>query len=186
MIRSTIAAFLVAFLLSGPALAAPPPPPWAAGIALTRADVPRTTAIVARLTDFVSPRQLNGDTVPSGLTVKHLKQAGFLGLYTQTLQRPNDDIPYGYPWAYIALANASAAHMVYRDWVTATKRPFNYPKGKSNVASECRVYQSVLSTHIIGLLCRIGQFVIFGHYIDRKSVEGMMRHVVARALHARP
>jgi hypothetical protein len=183
VIRSTLAAVIIALSLSAPALAAPP---WAAGIALKASDVPPTTTIVARLTDFVTPRQLSGDTVPSGLSVKRLKQAGFRGMYTQTLQRPNDDIPYGYPWTYIALTNAAAAHTIYLKWVQATKKPFNYPKGTSTVAPECRVYQSVLSTHIIGLLCRTGQFVIFGHYIDRQSVENMMRHVVARTRHVRP
>lgn len=160
--------------------------PSAKAIALTRADLPAHASFIKTMSGYVPPRKLNGDTVPSGLALRVLRAAGFRGLYTQALFRPHDDNPYGYPWAYVALPTGRAAHRVYRNWVAGTVRPFNTPIGASRAANECALYRSVISTHLIGLLCRVGPYVVFGHYVSRAGVEGLMRRVVRRARHVRP
>jgi hypothetical protein len=70
--------------------------------------------------------------------------------------------------------------------VAATKKPFNIPLGASGVADECRLYRSILSSHIIGLLCRTGAFVVFGHFTSRARVEKLMGRVVLHAARVRP
>jgi hypothetical protein len=162
------------------------PLPSAQAIALTKADLPAAASFNVHLAGFVTARQLNGDTVPFGLSVKRLRSAGFRGLYNQNLTKANDDQPYGYPWTYVALGSAPAAHGVYSQWVASLKKPFNLPMGVSHAASECRVYQSVLSTHLIGLLCRTGPYVVFGHYDSKQSVEQLMGRVIQHAAHVRP
>src|SRR5579871_6508782 len=148
----TLAATMLASVLA-------PAPPIAAQVALTRADLPSGVSFLKTFTSYVTPKGLNGDTVPAGLSVKQLRNAGFRGMYTQSLMRKSDNNPYGYPWAYIALPTATSAHRVYAEWVAGIKYPFNIPMGASRTANECRVYQSVISSTIIGLLCRVGAFV---------------------------
>jgi hypothetical protein len=178
MIQFFSVLFVAAVLVTSPHA---PPLPTAQAIALTKADLPASTSFVPRLTQFVSTRQLNTDTVPSGLSVKRLRLAGFRGMYSQTLIQAHDDQPWGYPWTYVALANARGAHAVYSEWVAGTKKPFNTLLGVSHAASECRLYRSVLSTHLIGLLCRTGSYVVFGHFSSRGSVEQLMGRVVQHA-----
>src|SRR5579864_2221106 len=101
-----------ALLLMAVVLATSPqvrPLPSAQAIALTRADLPASASFNVHLSRFVAARQLTGDTVPFGLSVKGLRSAGFRGLYNQNLTRTHDDQPYGYPWTYVALASATAA-----------------------------------------------------------------------------
>jgi hypothetical protein len=162
------------------------PLPTAQAIALTPADLPVTASFNLHLSQFVGQRQLNGNTVPAGLSVKRLRSAGFRGMYSQNVMKAKDDQPYGYPWTYIALSGAAAAHAVYGQWAAGLVKPFNNPLGASHAASECRLYRSVLSTHLIGLLCRTGPFVVFGHFDSLQSVEHLMGLVVKRAAQIHP
>src|SRR5579884_1433721 len=105
--------------------------PSTKAIALTSNDLPANTSFAPHYSSYTSPRQLNGDTVPAGVSVKQLRSAGFKGMYSQNLMRKNDDNSFGYPWVYVALPSAAAAHRVYTDWVAGTKKPFNSPLGAS-------------------------------------------------------
>ncbi len=154
--------------------------PKAVAIALKRTELPPQVLLAGQFTKYYSPRQLNGDVVPFGLTVRQLRAAGIKGLYTQGLVRPYDTNLYS--WQYLALASPDAAHRTYQHWARAFKYPFTAAAGKAAVGNEGRYYRIVAMSHDhMGLLVRSGSYVILGHYNDRGTLTRLMKLVVHRS-----
>jgi hypothetical protein len=172
-------------LVAVPAQAAVPP---VEAVALTSRELPAHLMILTRASHYWGPTQMNGDTVPFGLTVKELRSLGFRGLYAQTLGKKNDyNNPYGYSWQYMSFGTPAAAHTVFLRWGKVFKYPFTQKASGPGVCAENRYYKVIgVSPAQIGLLCRTGSFVMLGHYLDTSTVVSLMRHVSDRAKHTRP
>ena len=178
--RRILLCLMLVGLLGAPAEAGAVARPPVVKIALGKSDMPRDAIYFVQMSGYYPPRQLTGDTVPTGLTVRELKAAGFRGLYVETFVRPKDSDFY--VWQYIALGSPRAAHQIFLDWARSFQYPFVQVARGPAMGDEWRYYHVVsLSSHNQGLLVRVGPYVVIGHYNTMGMVEHLMRLVVSRA-----